>query len=74
VLAHSKTSAETKLLQARPLVPSSFFGESSSSPFFQALKLLMNEIFDHERLSVRAAPQYCFSEVRTYRFFLTRPR
>src|ERR1035437_1885653 len=41
--AHSKTSLGSSWRQVKPRVPSSLTGESSISPFFQALNSLMKE-------------------------------
>jgi hypothetical protein len=46
--AHSKTSWGSSWRQTRPQLPSSFNGESSASPFFQALNSLMNEKADQD--------------------------
>jgi len=74
LLAHSKTDSGISPRQDRPRVASSFTGELSSCPFFQALNSLMKEILDQERPGVSAAPQYAFSDDRTYRLSFTRPR
>jgi len=46
--AHSKMSLGRSWRQARPQLPSSLTGESSASPFFQALNSLMKEKPDQE--------------------------
>src|ERR1019366_7265975 len=46
--AHSKMSLGSSWRQTRPRLPSSLTGESSDSPFFQALNSLMKEKPDQE--------------------------
>ena len=60
-LAHSKTSPGSSWRQTRPRVPSSFTGESSDSPFFQALNSLMKEKAVQESEGVEVARLATFS-------------
>src|SRR5664280_697892 len=79
-LAHSKTSPGNSCLHDRPRVPSWLNGESSDSPFFQALNSLMKENPDHESERTRTSDGTSPHEVASRlvdlasRFALTRAK
>ena len=61
-LAHSKTSPGSSCRQVRPQLPSSLTGESSDSPFFQALNSLMKEKVDQDSEAVEGSHVSALSE------------